>query len=253
MEKELRQIVIDEFSGENAQKRYINITDRGLFLSEKYLLEKYFINRDGKVLDLGCGTGRTTIPLFKQGYDVIGVDIVPKMIENAKKISREKGFNIDYRIGDATKLEFKDNTFDYVFFSNQGWTQIPGKENRLKALSEMKRVLKNNGVLIFTAHTRNLFGKYFFLFVLLWIRFYILKPIGFSIEELDYGDRFFSRESGDSTRTYNTKQYIHIASVREILRQIKDVDWEVLDFNNDLQISKTEIRKNPPYYFVCRK
>ena len=253
MEKDLKQIVIDEFSGENAQIRYIEVVNRGLFLSEEYLLKKYFTNINGKILDLGCGTGRTTIPLFNQGYDVIGVNIVPKMIENAKKISSEKGLNIDYRVGDATQLEFEDNTFDYVFFSNQGWTQIPGKENRTKALSEMKRVLKNNGILIFTAHTRNLISKYFFLFIWLWIRFFLLKPIGFSIEELDYGDRFFSRESSDSTQTYNTKQYIHIASVKEIMKQIKDVGLEILDFNNDLQMSKTEIRRNPPYYFVCRK
>ena len=77
--------------------------------------------------------------------------------------------------------------------------------------------------------------------------------MGFNIEELDYGDRFFSKESSDSTQTYNTKQYIHIASVKEVIGQIRDVGLEILDFSNDLQMSKTEIRRNPPYYFVCRK
>ena len=77
----------------------------GLWESEKIFITKYF-SKEGKILDLGCGAGRTTIGLFKLGYkDLIGVDLTPSMIEEAMKNSSKAGIKVQFEIGDACNLK----------------------------------------------------------------------------------------------------------------------------------------------------
>jgi hypothetical protein len=113
----------------------------------------------------------------------------------------------------------------------------------------MRRVLKKNGICIFTAHPRVWFSEYFFFWLKQWIKFYILKPLGFKMLEMDWGDRFFGREEGEVT----IKQYIHISSTKEVKKQIKESGLKLIEANGKLQISKKDIRKHPPVFFICSK
>ncbi len=116
---------------------------------EKVLFPKY-IKRGHSVLDLGCGTGRTTSYIHTIAEKIIGTDISEAMIETAKG----KFKDIDFRVMDASRLEFPDNTFDIVVFSFNGLCLLYPEELRIKSIKEIYRVLKKNGVFIFSSHNR---------------------------------------------------------------------------------------------------
>jgi len=62
-----------------------------------YLENKNVLNKDFKVLEIGCGAGRLTVPIAKRVQSVVAVDISPKMIEASQKYAREEGIdNIEF-------------------------------------------------------------------------------------------------------------------------------------------------------------
>ena len=122
----------------------------GLTPTEKHIVGKYFLQANARVLDIGCGRGRTTAPLSEAGYNVTGVDISPEMIRAA----RLKFSGLDFLVMDACDLRFEDETFDYVIFSFNGLDVIYPEARRLLALREIHRVLKKNGIFVFSSHNR---------------------------------------------------------------------------------------------------
>jgi len=141
---------IDTYKNESAVNHYNKITE--IKEIEKKLIALYF---KSPVLDLGCGVGRTTKFLFDNGFSVIGVDIIEEMVNKAKKIYPE----INFRVGDACNLKFKGNSFKSVFFSFNGLDYIFPEGKRIKALKEIERVLKKDGILVFSSH--NPFALFF--------------------------------------------------------------------------------------------
>jgi ubiquinone/menaquinone biosynthesis C-methylase UbiE len=101
-----------------------------------------------KVLDVCCGTGDQVFYYNKEGAIAYGIDLDSKMIRMAEKDKRRKNNkNVSFQIADATKLPFEDNFFDYVSIS----LALHEKERdiRDKVISEMKRVVKKEGSIVF--------------------------------------------------------------------------------------------------------
>ena len=98
-----------------------------------------------KVLDVATGTGAQAYELAKQGHSVLGIDLSPEMLEQAKK-KCSPGLNLSFKQEDATDLPFKDNEFDATSIS-LGLHDMP-HEVDIKVLKEIKRVTKKNGKIL---------------------------------------------------------------------------------------------------------
>lgn len=106
-------------------------------------IKKYI--KDGVVvLEIGSGTGEliSYIKNSNKSIKAFGIDYSSISINNSKELSQKFGLDIDFSLGDIENLNFEDNTFDIIF----GDQVIGHVSNIDKALSELRRVLKPNGI-----------------------------------------------------------------------------------------------------------
>jgi len=110
----------------------------------KVFLESLEKKEKLKLLDLGCGTGRFLQLAQKQGFqnkNIIGYDYSTGQLN----ITKSKGFQT--QIGDLINLPFLNSSFD-VILCIAAHHHLLEKESQIKALKEMKRVLKPNGKIL---------------------------------------------------------------------------------------------------------
>ena len=149
---------------------------------------------DEKVLDVGCGLGRTTIGVAKHldRGRVIGIDIWDKIEiignspERAYANAMIEGVSdrVEFKTGNVLSIPFSDNSFDVVT-SSSVINNLHGDSEKLKALEEIFRVLRPGGKFLLLEPLRDLWGFLtwtpFFVWILLpkdkWIA--LQKKAGF--------------------------------------------------------------------------
>ena len=108
------------------------------------LLELCHIGKDSYVLDVGCGVGATACWLARRyGCRVMGVDILPRMVERSQERARREKVadRVEFKVADAQDLPFEDNLFDAVL--TESVTAFPA--DKQKAVNEYTRVAKPGG------------------------------------------------------------------------------------------------------------
>ncbi|MGM9934899.1 class I SAM-dependent methyltransferase [uncultured Clostridium sp.] len=112
--------------------------------SMKYIHEYLGDNKDAKILDVGAGTGRYSVKLADEGYDVTAIELVKHNLG----VLKSKGSTVKAMQGTALDLSrFPENTFDMTLVFGPMY-HLYTIEDKVKALTEAKRVTKQGGIIL---------------------------------------------------------------------------------------------------------
>lgn len=126
------------------------------FLSDLQFYKKWLPkNKDAKILELCCGTGRLTLPIAKDGYKICGVDYTPSMLEQAKTKATEAGLEIDFIEADIRDLNLPDK-FDLIFIPFNSIHHLYRNKDLFKAFDVVKNHLKDGGLFLLDCFNPNI-------------------------------------------------------------------------------------------------
>lgn len=107
---------------------------------------------DGRILEIGCGTGRVLIPLARAGATVTGVDISAAMIERLKvRLDKENNAvrnRFRLQVGDARDFGGEPNAYTSVIIPFNGLSCIPAQADQRTVLNNAARLLSPGGRLV---------------------------------------------------------------------------------------------------------
>ena len=106
----------------------------------------------GYALDLGCGTGTNAITLAQNGWQVVGVDFVPKAIRAAQKKARQAQVAVDFSVDDVTKLAGITGSFDLILDIGCYHNLLP--QGKIDYRRNVIRLLKDGGTFLLYAFFR---------------------------------------------------------------------------------------------------
>jgi ubiquinone/menaquinone biosynthesis C-methylase UbiE len=166
----------------------------------KYLQSN--ITKDAKVLEVGCGEGRSLKDIINITENLTGIDHDPDAIKEAK--TNLKGFSkIKLLTAEAADMPFKDKSFDFVIcmttFANFG-------NKKYKVLEEMKRVLADKGSIILSVFSEEAFEE----------RMKLYKKTNLPIKEITGTTVIYNGKWGD-----NTSEQFSQTELEEIFAKVK--------------------------------
>lgn len=204
----------------------INITQKEVDL----IIEILKPTVETKILDLCCGQGRHSLEFARRGFkNIEGLDRSHYLIQKAKAQAKKEGLNVRFREGDARKLPYPPDTFDIVMILGNSFGYFETKQDDLRVLEEVFRVLKPRGKVLIDVADGDYIRKHFQPRSWEWIdkRYFVCRERSLSIDK----QRLISREiithveKGVITDQFYAERLYSQEALKELLKIVgfKDV------------------------------
>ncbi|MED4040920.1 class I SAM-dependent methyltransferase [Niallia taxi] len=118
------------------------------FIPEIPFILKWATKKQGPIIDIACGTGRVTIPLAKNGYNLVGVDINEGMLAHAKKKAANLHLQIRWIEQDCTQLDLSIKS-NLVYSVGNSFQHFLTNESQDGLLTSINKSLEVEGLFIF--------------------------------------------------------------------------------------------------------
>ncbi|RRJ95337.1 class I SAM-dependent methyltransferase [Opitutaceae bacterium TAV4] len=226
--------VREDFNDVRAVIHYTKAAHRlGLWESERLLIERFFSNKQARLIEAGCGAGRVSVALWELGYRrLVAFDFAEELLAQAQSLADERRARITFFHCDARRLTAHPaiatataaitaggggggKMFDGALFMFNGLMQIPGRRNRRKALRQLHAVCRPGAPLMFTTHDRDRASP---AEQILW-RLELKRWAAGKQDPIlrEFGDRYFEDVLG--------RTFMHLPDRAEILEDLKATGW----------------------------
>jgi SAM-dependent methyltransferase len=187
-----------------------------LFQFDESILDEEF-QQPGRLVDLGCGTGRLAIHFAARGFHVVAIDLSLPMLRVVGRKAFQARQHVDRLLANMVQLEcVRSESIDYCIcmFSTLGMTS--GGANRLRVLQHVRRMLKPGGQFALHVHNR-------------WYNLFDPQGRVWLARTLLGRDRRHGLERGDKVFDYRAipNMRLHLFSLSELRRLLRRAGFRV--------------------------
>ena len=199
----------------------------GIREEEQAFVGKY--SEDSRLLDIGCATGRLCFALARQGYNITGIDVAEKQIEQARRIAERERIEVTLLQYEMPALPFSDASFVAAFMGNV-YCYVPRRASRIAFLEEISRVLDPNGEVLMSQT--------------------VLDSVLKDYEEV-YDDnhhrfalKYDTLEEGDGF-AFGSPNYLHFFFAEDLIAELKASPFQVVNSVLNKEKFTCVLRKHP--------
>jgi len=189
-----------------------------LFEFDEAVLARH-LARPGVVADLGCGTGRALLPLLRRGHRGVAVDLSQHMLDLVAAKAAEEDLPLECVKANLVEMDvIPSESVDYAICMFSTLAMIQGRENRRRALTHARRILRPGGLLVLHVHN-------------LWYN--VIHPLGRGWlvrtliraavrRDVEAGDKFFDYRGVPN-------MFLHVFRLPELKRTLTEVGLKVVE------------------------